>query len=148
MTHQVEACVTLTHLPQRCPFVSMITATFQQGFRTHSAESEQWLVALKSQSKSHTSRRMMRTARASFMTKTHDTKMTPKTLHQGEGCHKCGGIVAASLRHCSIAASLHQVAGSQASLRRCFKSTVENGTSRRRGFSNWRCVAVARDAPL
>ena len=29
----------------------------------------------------------------------------------------------------------------------CSKATVENGTSRQRGFSDWRSVAVARDAP-
>jgi hypothetical protein len=48
----------------------------------------------------------------------------------------------------SVAASLRQVDGSQSSRLRGVKSTVKNGTIRRRGFSNWRRVAVARDAPL
>ena len=54
----------------------------------------------------------------------------------------------ASRRRCGVAASLRQVDGSQASRRQAVKSTVENGTGRRRGFSNWRRVAVARDARL
>jgi hypothetical protein len=73
---------------------------------------------------------------------------------------RCG--VAALRCHCGVvAASLRRRGVVAASRRRCVKltdhnrgrlrgvkSTVENRTGRRRGFSNWRRVAVARHAPL
>jgi hypothetical protein len=62
--------------------------------------------------------------------------------------HKRRGVVAASWRRYGVAASLRQFDGSQSSRRRGFKSTVENGTSRPCGLSNWRRVAVARHAGL
>jgi hypothetical protein len=58
------------------------------------------------------------------------------------------GVVAASRRRCGVVASLRQFDGSQSSRRRGLKSTLENGTGRRRGLSNWQLVAVARHAPL
>jgi hypothetical protein len=84
--------------------------------------------------------------------KVNEDESSESHMRHLDGSHasprsRCG-VVAASRRRCGVAASLRQVHGSQSPRRRGLKSTVENGTGRRRGLSNSRRVAVARHARL